>query len=129
MAKKILIVDDDSDIREATEMVLVAAGYDVLHAASRAEAEKVLAEQSDQVGLILLDVMMETETEGFHLAYKLRADERYKPIPIVILTCIEETTGETIQPEQSGDYLPVDAYLRKPLDAEQLKATVAQLIR
>ena len=84
--------------------------------------------RQEKPDLILLDVMMETETEGFHLAYKLREDKRYKDIPIIILTCIEEATGEILEPEKSGDFLPVDAFLRKPLDAKTLKGKVAEVL-
>ena len=126
MAKRILIVDDDADLRDATEVILTAAGYDVSHADSRSAAEQKL--QAEQIDLVLLDVMMETDTEGFHLAYKMRQDEKLKSIPIIILTCIEEKTGQDIRPEQAGDYLPVDAFFRKPLDADKLTAKIAELI-
>jgi len=126
MAKRILIVDDDVDFRQATELILTGAGYEVIQAASGKEAEEKL--QNEQIDLILLDVMMETETEGFHLAYKLRKDDKLKDIPIVILTCIEEKTGEVLEPEKSGDYLPVDAFLRKPVAAEEMKAKLAELL-
>jgi len=128
MAKRILIVDDDEDFRMATELILAGAGagYEVLQAANGKEAERKLAEKG--ADLILLDVMMDTDTEGFHLAYKLRKDPKHKDVPIIILTCIEEKTGETIEPEKSGDFLPVEAFLRKPLDAEDLKAKVAELL-
>ena len=126
MAKRILVVDDDPDLREAAEIILSNAGYGVPSASSASEAmEKIQASPPD---LILLDVMMETETEGFHLAYKLREDKRYKDIPIIILTCIEEATGEILEPEKSGDFLPVDAFLRKPLDAKTLKGKVAEVL-
>lgn len=127
MAKRVLIVDDDVDIRDTTRMVLSAAGYEVAEAASRAEAEQQLA--GGKVDLIILDVMMETDTEGFHLAYQMRQDAKLKRIPIIMLTCIEEKTGQELAPEESGDFLPVDAFIRKPLDPDQLKAEVAKLLK
>ncbi len=126
MAKRILVVDDDPDLREATEIVLRGAGYDVLLAESGAAAMKTL--QANDVDLVLLDVMMETETEGFHIVYKIRQDARLKDVPIVILTCIEEKTGEVLQPEKAGDYLPVQGFLRKPMEAKTLKAKIQELI-
>jgi len=126
MAKRILIVDDDVDFRQATELILAGAGYEVVQAANGREAEEKL--QTESIDLILLDVMMETETEGFHLAYKLRKDDKLKDIPIVILTCIEEKTGEVLELEKSGDYLPVDAFLRKPVEADEMKAKLAELL-
>jgi CheY-like chemotaxis protein len=127
MPKRVLIVDDDLDIRETTRMVLSGAGYEVLEAASRKEAEKQLA--TGKVDLIILDVMLETDTEGFHLAYQMRQDAKLKRIPILMLTCIEEKTGQDLTPEESGDFLPVDAFLRKPLDPDELKAEVAKLLK
>lgn len=127
MAKQILVVDDDPDLREATEIILNSAGYDVATASSAADAMGKL--RTLRPDLILLDVMMETDTEGFHMAYKLREDPRFKTTPIIMLTCIEEKTGEVLEPDQSGDYLPVQAFLRKPLDAAILKTKVAQLLQ
>ena len=126
MAKRILVVDDDPDLRDAAEMILTPAGYEVVHAESRKEAEDKL--RSEPIDLILLDVMMETDTAGFHLAYDLRNDEKLKNIPIVILTCTEAKTGVEIEPETAGDYLPVDAFFRKPLEADSLKAKIAELL-
>ena len=126
MAKRILVVDDDPDLREATEIILSGAGYEVSLAASAAEAWRKL--QAEKVDLFLLDVMMETETEGFHLAYKIRQDKKLKDLPIIVLTCIEEKTGEVLEPEKSEDFLPVQAFLRKPLEPEVLKARIAELI-
>jgi len=126
MAKRILIVDDDPDLREATRLILTGAGYEVAEAASAAEGlEKLQAEGAD---LMILDVMMETDTEGFHLAYKIRQDEKLKNLPIIMLTNIEQRMGQEIEPEKAGDYLPVEMFLRKPLDADELKARVAELL-
>ena len=126
MAKRILIVDDDPDIQDATQIILRGAGYEVDTAGSAAEGMQKLRESG--ADLILLDVMMETETEGFHMAYALREDPKLKDIPIVILTCIEEKTGEVLEPEKAGDYLPVEAFLRKPLDADVLTDKVAEVL-
>lgn len=126
MAKRILIVDDDPDIRDATQIILRGAGYEVDTAGGAAEGMEKLRESG--ADLILLDVMMETETEGFHMAYTVREDPKLKDIPIIILTCIEEKTGEVLEPDKAGDYLPVQAFLRKPLDAETLKAKVAEVL-
>ena len=127
MTKRIMVVDDDPDLREAAQVVLEGAGYGVVLAASAAEAMTKLA--SEKVDLVLLDVMMETETEGFHLAYKLREMPKFKDLPIVMLTCIEEKTGEILEPDKSGDFLPVQGFLRKPLDAKELKAKIESLVK
>jgi CheY-like chemotaxis protein len=126
MGKRILVVDDDADFRQTTGIILESAGYSVVPAASRADAERKLA--SEKVDLILLDIMMETDTEGFHLAYKLRQDEKLKDIPIIMLTCIEEKTGEDLEPEKAGDFLPVEGFIRKPADADVLLQRIAEVL-
>ena len=126
MAKRILVVDDDVDFREATELILSGAGYDVSQASNSQEAINTL--RGEQIDLVLLDVMMESDTEGFHLAYQMREDDELKDVPIVMLTCIEESSGVQLDPEKSQEYLPVEAYLRKPLDADLLKTTIAGLV-
>lgn len=127
MAKKIMVVDDDPDLREATEIVLSGAGYNVVLASSAAEALEMI--KTTAVDLFILDVMMETDTEGFHLAYKIRDMEEYKNTPIIMLTCIEERTGQVLDPDKAGDFLPVQGFLRKPMDAKTLKAKVAELLK
>jgi CheY-like chemotaxis protein len=127
MAKKILVVDDDPDLRQAAEIILASAGYQTVSASSAAEARQRLA--AERPDLILLDVMMETHTEGFHFVYELRQDERLKDIPVVMLTSIEERTGQELPVEEAGDFLPVQGFLRKPVDAAELKAKVAELLK
>lgn len=127
MAKKILVVDDDPDLREATATVLSACGYEVWQASSAKEAQLKLATHLPD--LVLLDVMMETDTEGFHLAYQIRVNPRLKNVPIVMLTSMEEKMGEAIDLENDKEFLPVQAFLRKPLDVAELKAKVAELLK
>ncbi len=127
MSKRILIADDDPDLREAAGIILSSCGYEVLMAGSASQALETL--QSEQVDLMILDVMMETHTEGFHLAYRIRQDDKLKKLPIIMLTGIEADMGEMLEPGKSGDYLPVEGYLRKPLDPEEFREKVAQCIK
>ncbi|NQU76376.1 MAG: response regulator [Planctomycetes bacterium] len=127
MAKRVLVVDDDADLRQTTRIVLSKAGYEIVEAASRKEAQQAL--KSQMIDLILLDVMMETDTEGFHFAYELRQDPKLKSIPIVMLTCIEQKMGIELEPQKAGDFLPVEAFLRKPVDPEKLTACVDDILK
>ncbi len=127
MAKKILVVDDDQDLREATAVILAGAGYEVWQASSAKEAQLKLATHLPD--LVLLDVMMETDTEGFHLAYQIRVNPRLKNVPIIMLTSMEEKMGEVIEFENDKEFLPVQAFLRKPLDAKVLREKVAELVK
>ena len=120
---KILIVDDDPDIVEAMKVVLESKQYQVAVAKSGEEGlEKVKAEKPD---LIILDIMMETKDKGFDVARGLKKDQKYKDIPILMLTAIKERTGLDFKNEAGDkDWLPVDAYMNKPLKPEELIAKV-----
>lgn len=127
---KILIIDDDPDMVLASRLTLEGAGYDVVEASSGPEGlEKIRAEEPD---LIVLDVMMDTTTEGFQLALKLRSpapDSEYAPyshIPILMLTSIHSTAPTRVTPD--GDYLPVDAFVDKPIDPDALVRKVNELL-
>lgn len=128
---KILIIDDDPDMVLATRLCLEGAGHEVVEAASGAEGlEMIKAEQPD---LIVLDVMMDTTTEGFQLALKLRSPDpgseyaNYKGIPILMLTSIHATAPTRVAPDQ--DYLPVDAFVDKPIDPDDLVSKVNELLQ
>jgi len=127
---KILIIDDDPDMVLAARLCLEEAGHQVIEAKNGAEGlEKVKAEVPD---LIILDVMMDTTTEGFQLALKLRSQDpksefaQYSDIPILMLTAIHTTTPLRFGPED--DYLPVDDFIDKPIDPDQLVSKVEELL-
>jgi two-component system alkaline phosphatase synthesis response regulator PhoP len=126
--RRILIVDDDVDLSGSLRVVLEQAGYDALTAASRTEGmEKIRTEQPD---LIILDVMMETWQDGFEMSRDLKGDPRLKDTPILMLTSIEELMSVEVK-SSAGDpvWLPVDAFLDKPVLPETLLATVRKLLQ
>ncbi len=81
MAKKILLVDDDRDLVESLKQALTMNGYEVEVAYSGAEGlKKLLSYHPD---LMILDVMMETDTAGFEISYQIRSnreDSKYKDV-------------------------------------------------
>jgi CheY-like chemotaxis protein len=127
---KILIIDDDPDMVLAARLCLEGAGHQVIEAKNGAEGlEKVKAEVPD---LIILDVMMDSTTEGFQLALQLRSPDpksefaQYSEIPILMLTAIHTTTSVRFGPDE--DYLPVDDFIDKPIDPDQLVNKVEELL-
>jgi two-component system alkaline phosphatase synthesis response regulator PhoP len=127
---KILIVDDDPDILLAVRMCLEGAGHEVIEAMSGKQGiESIVKDRPD---LIILDVMMETKTEGFQMALKLRSPDPtsefadVKNIPILMLTAIHSTTPLRFEPEI--DYLPVEMFVDKPIDPDDLVNKVNWLL-
>ena len=127
MAQRILIIDDDADFREAITTLLTSKGYEVTAAAEgKSGFEKAQAELPN---LIILDVMMAHETEGFEVARDFQANEKTKNIPVIMVTGVkkEMDLGYDINPDKQ--WLPVKAMLEKPVQAEKLleviKANIA----
>ncbi len=127
---KILMIDDDPDIVLATRIPLEANGYDFYAAHTSSEGlEKVKDIEPD---LIILDVMMETATDGFQLSLKLRDPSpqaeyaAHRHIPILMLTAVHTTTPLRFSPDE--DYLPVDAFLDKSTSPDKLLAKVKELL-
>ena len=124
--KRILIVDDDFDFAAAIARILTTANYDVEKAGSLQEGLKAIQEREPD--LILLDVMMERYDDGFNMCYDLKHDERYKHIPVIMITAVTEVTGLKFNPDTDGEYLQAEGYLRKPIKAELLLERVASLV-
>ena len=123
---KVLIVDDDPDFHEALKGILEVSGFQVVSALSKAEGmEKVRAEKPD---VIILDVMMESLTAGFHFARELRQDPQLKRIPILSVSAVSEKTGFRFSPLVDQEFFPVDDFIEKPIKAKDLIARLNSLI-
>ncbi|MBC8548463.1 MAG: response regulator [Candidatus Brocadiales bacterium] len=130
--QKILIIDDDPDIVEAMRMPLEANNYNVITASNGKEG---LQKAKDEIpDLIILDVMMDTDTEGFHVAYELRSEEtdseymNCRNIPILMITAISQKKGMNFSPEKDDTFLPVDSFIEKPVQPKDLLKRTAELL-
>ncbi|MBN1527078.1 MAG: response regulator [Candidatus Omnitrophica bacterium] len=127
MLKKVLIIDDDADLVEAITTLLDAKGYDVTSARDGEEGFKKA--KADLPDLILLDVMMTRQGEGFDVAAKLRGEPATKDIPIVMVTGIRKEMNLPFGFEPDKEWLPVNAVLEKPVKPEVLLKVVEENIR
>ncbi len=111
--------------------VLSTKGYEVAEAHSGAEAlRRVSAFKPD---LIILDVMMETDTAGFEFAYQIRnarPTSKYKEVgstPIIMLTAINQVTNSRFSLDDSENFLPgVNDFLTKPVNIDMLLEKVSK---
>ena len=118
MAKKIIIIDDDIDLVEAMRITLENAGFVVIDAQDgKKGVEKIKKESPD---LVILDVMMGSQDEGFFVAYEIRNDPELSDIPIIMLTAIGQETGFSFDKNKDEDFLPVNEFLEKPIDPDKL---------
>jgi two-component system alkaline phosphatase synthesis response regulator PhoP len=125
----ILIIDDDRDLVNSLRIVLESQKYRVRAAANGEEGYRRIEEKEPD--LIVLDVMMSTDTEGFDLAYKLKNDARFQNIPIVMVTGfpqkMAEKGPETFQ-HILGERWPVSQMIEKPVDPEEMLQAIETLM-
>jgi len=115
---KLLIVDDEADIREILEFNLTSEGYETTTASSAEEALKIL---SPEHRLILLDVMM-GGMSGFRMAEKLRRDKN--SVPIIFLTA-KDTENDMLTGFSTGG----DDYISKPFSIKEVSARVKAVLK
>ncbi len=124
---KILIVDDDPDYVNVLKTILESEQYTVITAGDRTEGmEKIRAEKPD---LTILDVMMSTWQDGFEMSRELKKDAEFKNMPVLMLTAVEKKSGIGFK-STAGDptWLPVDAFLDKPVEPQVLLAEIKKLL-
>ena len=124
-AADILIIEDDKDIVDTMRIILESKAYQVRAAYNGKEGYAEIEKKIPDV--IILDVMMSTDTEGFDLAYKLQRNPEYKNIPILMLTSFPQRMAEE-GPEKFqhilGEDWPVTMFIEKPIDPEKLLSAI-----
>jgi two-component system alkaline phosphatase synthesis response regulator PhoP len=118
---KVLVVDDDPDIRRLVEMVLSREGYLATSVESAQEAyKKVAASKPD---MIVLDLQLPDE-DGFTICKKIRSDPSTAHIPILMLT-VQSVDSYKI----AGLELGADDYVIKPFNQAELAARIKAILR
>ena len=108
--KKILIVDDEADIIEILQFVLESNGYECI-TASDGEMGLNLAREANP-DLIILDVMM-PKINGYKISRLLKYDNKYKDIPILMITARSQEEDKVI-----GEETGADEYITKPFNVD-----------
>jgi len=124
---KILIVDDDAELVESTRALLEAKGYTVLTAPNGAQGYQKA--KKDKPDLMLLDVMMAHDSEGFEVARQIKEDAETRRIPVIIITGIRKAKSLPFSFESDEDWLPVKAVLEKPIKPDVLLKKVAEALK
>ena len=122
MPKKIMIIDDDIDLVEAMRITLESGGYDVIDSQEGQKGLEIL--KKEKPDLLILDVMMGTLDEGFHIAYQIRNDNEIKGIPILMITAVGAQTGFEFDMQRDEDFLPVNEFIEKPVNPQVLLDSV-----
>ena len=129
MPKKVLIVDDDPDVRLFSSSILEDLGHAVVEASDGEEGQRMVAQECPD--LIILDVMMPLQS-GIRLYRALKTDPAFAAIPVIILSGISQRSfmksQEALAVFKGGEVPAPEAYIEKPADAETLAAQVDKWI-
>jgi DNA-binding response OmpR family regulator len=117
----ILVVDDQFQNNELLEAYLVPQGYEIVKASSGKEALEKFS--GHQIDLVLLDIMM-PQMSGLEVLEKLRADQKTKLIPVVMVTALKETEDK-IKALEAG----CDDFISKPFDKVELLARAKSILK
>lgn len=119
--RKILVVDDEFELVKAIQIRFEQAGYEVLFAYDGQEGlEKAQKENPD---LILLDLML-PKIDGYKVCRMLKFDEKYKKIPIIMLTARAQESDAKL-----GFDTGADAFMTKPFQHEEVLAKIKELLK
>lgn len=124
--KKIVIIDDDRELVESVSELLKISGYEVYSASNGTDGFNLCADENPD--LILLDVMMDTKTEGIELSKKLHQHKKLREIPVILVTGIRSDMNLPFGLEADEEYLPVVKVLEKPVRPDKLLGTIKEMI-
>ncbi len=120
--KKVLIVDDDRHILEILETASEKSGYITLKAMTTLEAKRLVEEEHPD--LIILDILLPGELDGLAFCQEIKLDIRYKRIPIILLSGLDEDYYI-----QEGLKRGAEAYFTKPFSHCDLISKVEDLLK
>lgn len=127
---KILLIDDDHDFTASIGSLLESEGYAVEIADSGKAGLRCLVESPPD--LIVLDIMMESSSEGYGVIQAVRFDERFREcrdIPVIMVSAVQTSPQELFWKSSAGEMIRPDRYMAKPLDIPQFLQSVERLVK
>ncbi len=120
MSKKILVVDDETDIIQLVTARLKAAKFEVISALDGLAGLELA--QKEKPDLIILDLML-PKMDGYTVCGLLKHDFNFKEIPIILFTARDQASDKA-----KGQEVQADAYITKPFEPETLINKVNELL-
>ena len=121
MASRVLIIEDEPDIRKTIDYNLSKESFEVVQAASIQEGEKALA--SNKIDVVILDLML-PDGSGLTLCRDIKSEPKTKHIPVIILTAKTEEVDRVV-----GFELGADDYVTKPFSIRELILRVKAILK
>jgi len=127
--KKVLVVDDDVDIRKVVSKLVEKSGYEAIEAKNGVEGMGKVREHKPD--LIILDMLMPKES-GVRMYHELKTEEPLKDIPVIVLSAIPKKSflkSQKVLDEFAGQSVPEpEAYIEKPEEPEELIALMKKIL-
>lgn len=120
MAARILVADDDADIREVLRIGLEREGYEILEASDGLATLNTARQQKPD--LIVLDIMM-PRLNGYEVARMLKFDRKFRSIPILMLTA-----NRAPEERDLGTHTGADCYMTKPFTFAEILPSIRELL-
>ncbi len=129
-SKKILVVDDERDMRIFVSTVVETLGFEPIEAENGAEALQKAG--TNPPALVILDVMMPKIDDGIQTYQLFIGDQKLSRIPIIMLSAIAKKTFfhsiRMLSPRQGSRLPEPEAYMEKPPDADELSRLITELL-
>jgi len=113
---KVLVVDDDPDFVNITRTILQSQDYEVVTAANGEQA--LAAMRKEKPDLVLLDIMMSYNLDGLDVGREMAEDAELRDIPVIMVTSLTGARAQVALP--SDEYIPVEDWIHKPIDPDEL---------
>ncbi len=129
MSKKVLVVDDEQDIRVFMTTLLETSGYKPIAAEDGKQGLEMA--RSKKPALIILDVMMPKES-GIFMYRELKKDPELKAIPVIMVSALAKKTffhsQKVLDEYEGGQIEEPAAYIEKPPEAEELLQVIKRIL-
>lgn len=121
------MVDDDTDILRSFQVILESKGFEVLTALDGISGyEKLEKEKPD---LLILDIMMNTNLEGYNLLHHIKQNQNFRNLPIIIMTGMRDQMGVNLYSAvDDNDLFPNVKFQEKPVDPDELAEMINQML-
>ena len=127
MKKKIYLIDDDEDLLRSFQVILEGKDYHVI--TSRDTGDGLDKLRNEKPDLLVLDVMMRTEFEGYEFLQKLKRDPDYRNLPVILLTGMRDHIGnDLISAVEDESVFPKVKYQDKPVYSHVLVEMIEEML-
>lgn len=128
MKKKILVIDDDKDLLASLKAILETKNFYVTTASVKSDGIEML--KTDKPDLLILDIMMETDLQGYNMLGELRTQEIFIDLPIIIYSGMAEVLGVNFRSAvEDVEMYPNVAFVDKADDVDELVFRINNLMK